>query len=152
VPLLGTLLPCSLGCLLRTFLPSHGQTAPYCLSSGPNRSGDGGGLLTSCRLSTRNPGARMDQALHLSELVISPVQIISGLALREVSRQCLAGQKGALAVAWLGSPLLSRPVFDRLFKHPYVFIGIRQHALSAIRDDRCPANLDSIHDVHRAID
>jgi hypothetical protein len=25
------------------------QTAPYCLSSGPNRSGDGGGLLTSCR-------------------------------------------------------------------------------------------------------
>src|ERR1700730_6145495 len=61
-------------------------------------------------------------------------------------------KKGALAVAWLGSLLLSRPVFDRLFKHPYVIIGIRQHALSAIRDDRCPANLDSIHDVHRAID
>src|SRR3984893_1056250 len=60
--------------------------------------------------------------------------------------------KEALAVAWLGSLLLSQPVFDRLFKRPYVIIGIRQHALSAIRDDRCPANLDSIHDVHRAID
>jgi hypothetical protein len=48
--------------------------------------------------------------------------------------------------------LLRHLVFDSLFKQPYVIIRIRQHALGAIRDDGCPANLDSIHDIKRAID
>jgi hypothetical protein len=48
--------------------------------------------------------------------------------------------------------LLSHLVFDRLFKRPHVIIGIKQHALSAIRDDGCPADLNSIHDIKRAID
>jgi predicted Zn-dependent protease len=41
---------CYLG---RSFL-DHGQSAPYRLSSGPNRSGGGGGLLTSGRRYVRN--------------------------------------------------------------------------------------------------
>ncbi len=52
----------------------------------------------------------------------------------------------------LGSLLLSDLVFDCLFKQPYVIIGIRQHVLSAIRDDGSPTNLDSVHDIHRMID
>ena len=49
----------------------------------------------------------------------------------------------------LGNLLLE---FDRLFKQSYVIIGIRQHALSAIRDDGCPANLYRVHDINRVID
>ena len=52
----------------------------------------------------------------------------------------------------LGGQLLRHLVFDSLFKQPYVIIRIRQHALGAIRDDGCPADLDRIHDIKRAID
>ena len=51
-----------------------------------------------------------------------------------------------------GNLLLSYPLFDGLFKPAYMILGIRQHALSAIGDDGFPANLDSIHDIRRAID
>ena len=51
-------------------------------------------LLPNCRLSTRNPGARMDRSIHLSELVISPVQIISGLALRSVKAMPCRPKRG----------------------------------------------------------
>ena len=55
-------------------------------------------------------------------------------------------------VSRLGSLLPGYLAFGRLFKQPYVIIGIRQHTFGAIPDDGFSANLDSIHDIHRAID
>ena len=52
----------------------------------------------------------------------------------------------------LGSELPCHLVRDRLFKQLYMIIGIRQHALRTIWDDGCPANLNSIHHIQRAID
>ena len=46
----------------------------------------------------------------------------------------------------------TRRVFGRLFKQPYVIIGIRQHAFGAITDDGIAANLDGICDIDRVID
>ena len=46
----------------------------------------------------------------------------------------------------------TRRVFGRLFKQPYVIIGIRQHAFGAITDDGIAANLDGIRDIDRVID
>jgi hypothetical protein len=74
-------------------------------------------LLLDSRLSTRNPEGRINRTLHLSALVYSRQFRLSPVWLcAKVSRQCLAGQKGALAMAWLGSLLLSQPLFDRFFQ------------------------------------
>jgi hypothetical protein len=55
-------------------LPDYGQTAPYCLSSGPNRSGDGGGLLTSCRPTIHNtPSPRLEPRMNRHSLHFAPL-------------------------------------------------------------------------------
>ena len=51
-------------------LPDYGQTAPYRLSSGSNRSGGGGGLLASCR-AIGNFESWTDCRLHLIRRTIN---------------------------------------------------------------------------------
>lgn len=79
---------------------------------------------------------------------VMKVEAIRCASTTPISRQAHGGH----SIQGLGSKPLCYLVFDLFLQQPYVIVGIRQHALGAIRDDGCPTDLDSIYNIKRAID